>query len=680
MYKVYLKPNKEESLKRFHPWVFSGAIAHFDGEPEEGEVVEIYTSKKEFIAKGHFQIGSIAVRVLTFRQDEEINADFWKRKLSIAYDMRRSIGIAGNPTNNTYRLVHGEGDNLPGLVIDIYARTAVMQAHSAGMHLDRMAIADALTEVMGSQIDNIYYKSETTLPFKADLYPENGFLKGGSTDNVAMEYGLKFHIDWLKGQKTGFFVDQRENRSLLERYAKGRSVLNMFCYTGGFSVYAMRGDAKLVHSVDSSAKAIDLTNKNIELNFPGDTRHAAYAEDAFKYLDRMGDQYDLIVLDPPAFAKHRDALRNALQGYRKLNVKAQKEAQEAAFRKWAEANTLPTEGYMDALDRIREAVEGNASAFAAEQVLREALYRAVEILTPARSFLAVEKITDQARSKEAMRAFYKDYNPATDRRVAKRMMQIVKEKCGDLPTVFAEVIDKRFGGDTDAYVDYLYDNSVFATEEGTLAFVDDFSVGKRDADPAVVFVRSLDAKLLELADAQRENNRRFKDGHRLYIAGLMRMQPDKAWASDANFTIRLTYGRVLPYDPADGIRYNYYTTLKGVMEKEDPKNPTEFTVPDKLKELYAAKDFGRYANAEGELPVAFLADCDITGGNSGSPVMNAKGELIGLAFDGNWEAMSGDVAFEPQLQRTIAVDVRYVLFVIDKFAGAKWLIDELSID
>lgn len=227
MYKVYLKPGKEESLKRFHPWVFSGAIAHFDGEPEEGEVVEIYTSKKEFIAKGHFQIGSIAVRVLSFCRDEAIDAGFWKRKLSIAYDMRRSIGIAENPTNNTYRLVHGEGDNLPGLVIDIYARTAVMQAHSAGMHLDRMAIADALTEVMGDQIDNIYYKSETTLPFKADLYPENGFLKGGSADNIAMEYGLKFHIDWLKGQKTGFFVDQRENRSLLERYANGRSVLNL---------------------------------------------------------------------------------------------------------------------------------------------------------------------------------------------------------------------------------------------------------------------------------------------------------------------------------------------------------------------------------------------------------------------------------------------------------------------
>lgn len=322
MYKVYLKPGKEESLKRFHPWVFSGAIARFDGEPEEGDVVEIFTAKKEFIAKGHFQIGSIAVRVLSFNENEAIDEAFWKNKLQIAYNMRRAIGVAGNLTNNTYRLVHGEGDNLPGLVIDIYDRTAVMQAHSAGMHMDRMQIAQALSEVMGDAIDNIYYKSETTLPYKADLGAENGFIKGGSNNNIATEYGLKFHIDWLKGQKTGFFVDQRENRSLLEKYAHGRSVLNMFCYTGGFSVYAMRGDAKLVHSVDSSAKAIDLTNKNIELNFPGDKRHEAYAEDAFKYLDRMGDQYDLIILDPPAFAKHRDALRNALQGYRKLNVKA----------------------------------------------------------------------------------------------------------------------------------------------------------------------------------------------------------------------------------------------------------------------------------------------------------------------------------------------------------------------
>ena len=319
--KVYLKAGKEESLKRFHPWVFSGAIARIEGEPEEGEVVDVYTSKKEFIACGHFQIGSIAVRVLTFRQ-EEINRDFWKHRLEVALDLRRSLNLVDNPENNTYRLVHGEGDNLPGMIVDVYGQTAVMQAHSAGMHVYRMEIAEALSEVMGDIVKHIYYKSETTLPFKADLGPENGFIKGGSPENVALENGLKFHVDWLKGQKTGFFVDQRENRHLLERYSKGRNVLNMFCYTGGFSFYAMRGGANLVHSVDSSAKAIDLTNQNVELNFPGDARHQAYAEDAFKYLDRMGDQYDLIILDPPAFAKHRDALRNALRGYSKLNAKA----------------------------------------------------------------------------------------------------------------------------------------------------------------------------------------------------------------------------------------------------------------------------------------------------------------------------------------------------------------------
>lgn len=320
--KVFLKPGKEESLKRFHPWVFSGAIARVEGEPEEGEVVDVYTSKKEFIACGHFQIGSIAVRVLSFRQ-EPIDHAFWVRRLQVAKDLRCALGVLGNPQNNTYRLVHGEGDNLPGLIIDVYNHTAVMQAHSAGMHLDRMAVAEALEEVMGDVIQHIYYKSETTLPFKADLLAtENGFLKGGSPENVAMENGLKFHVDWLKGQKTGFFVDQRENRALLERYAKGRNVLNMFCYTGGFSFYAMRGGANLVHSVDSSAKAIDLTNENVSLNFLGDTRHQAFAEDAFKFLDRMGDQYDLIILDPPAFAKHRDALRNALRGYTKLNAKA----------------------------------------------------------------------------------------------------------------------------------------------------------------------------------------------------------------------------------------------------------------------------------------------------------------------------------------------------------------------
>ncbi len=319
--KVFLKPGKEESLKRFHPWVFSGAIARIEGECEEGEIVDIYTSKKEFIACGHFQVGSIAVRILSFSQ-RTIDIYFWKERLAVAYDLRKAIGVAENPINNTYRLVHGEGDNLPGLIIDVYGKTAVMQAHSVGMHVNRMDIVEALSQVMNGIIENIYYKSETTLPFKAELGQENGFIKGGSSDNIAIENGLKFHVDWLKGQKTGFFVDQRENRSLLEHFSKGRNVLNMFCYTGGFSFYAMRGGANLVHSVDSSAKAIDLTNKNVELNFPGDPRHKAYAEDAFKYLDQMGDQYDLIILDPPAFAKHKDALRNALRGYTKLNAKA----------------------------------------------------------------------------------------------------------------------------------------------------------------------------------------------------------------------------------------------------------------------------------------------------------------------------------------------------------------------
>lgn len=322
MNKVYLKPKKEESLLRFHPWVFSGAIARVEGNPEEGEVVEVYTSDKQYIATGHYQIGSIAVRVLSFKK-EEINHDFWVRRLTVARDLRQALRLINTEKNNACRLVHGEGDNLPGLIIDLYDHTAVMQAHSAGMHIYRHEIASALKEVMGDTVQNIYYKSETTLPFKADLEStENGFLLGGSTENVAKENGLLFHVDWLKGQKTGFFVDQRENRALLEHYALGRNVLNMFCYTGGFSFYAMRGGARLVHSVDSSAKAIDLTRANVELNFPGDNRHEAYAEDAFKYLDRMGGEYDLIILDPPAFAKHRGALRNALRGYTKLNAKA----------------------------------------------------------------------------------------------------------------------------------------------------------------------------------------------------------------------------------------------------------------------------------------------------------------------------------------------------------------------
>ena len=321
MYKqIFLKRGKEESLKRFHPWIFSGAIHHMDEGIEEGETVRVITAAGEFIAVGHYQIGSIAVRVLSF-EDIEINTDFWCERLQSALDVRIGVGIADSPTNNTYRLVHGEGDYLPGLVIDCYGSTAVMQAHSVGMHVCRNEICRALVQVMGDRIANVYYKSETTLPYKADLHQENGFLVGGDASNVAMENGLKFHIDWLRGQKTGFFVDQRENRSLLEQYAKGKSVLNMFCYTGGFSVYAMRGDAKQVHSVDSSAKAIELTNDNVALNFPCDARHEAFCEDAFKYLDEHDQQYDLIVLDPPAFAKHRAALRNALKGYTRLTVK-----------------------------------------------------------------------------------------------------------------------------------------------------------------------------------------------------------------------------------------------------------------------------------------------------------------------------------------------------------------------
>lgn len=321
MKRIFLKKGKDESLRRFHPWVFSGAIARADEQIEEGELVQVINSENKFIAIGHAQIGSIAVRVLTFK-NEPINTDFWRHRLEVAYDLRRSIGLAGSTNTNCYRLVHGEGDNLPGLIIDVYDRTAVMQAHSVGMHVCRMQIAEALQQVMAGVVDNIYYKSETTLPYKANLGQEDGYIIGGGEECIALENGLKFHVDWLQGQKTGFFVDQRENRSLLEKFSKGRSVLNMFCYTGGFSFYAMRGGAKLVHSVDASQRAIDLTNENVQLNFPGDPRHAAYAEDAFKYLDRMGDQYDLIILDPPAFAKHRDALRNALKGYTRINAKA----------------------------------------------------------------------------------------------------------------------------------------------------------------------------------------------------------------------------------------------------------------------------------------------------------------------------------------------------------------------
>ena len=318
---VILKRGKEESLHRYHPWIFSGAIQRIEGKPEEGDVVTVYTNDRQFIARGHVKVGSIAVRVLTFK-DEPVDHQFWERRIATAFDLRERTGISSREDNNTYRLVHGEGDNLPGLIIDIYGDTAVMQAHSVGMHVNRMDIAEAVKKSLGERIKNIYYKSDTTLPYKADISKDNGYIMGGNASCVSTEYGLKFHLDWLRGQKTGFFVDQRENRALLEKYAKGRKLLNMFCYTGGFSIYALRGGAEIVHSVDSSSKAIDLTNANAELNFPGDTRHTAYAEDAFDFLDRMGNNYNLIILDPPAFAKHRDSLRNALIGYRRLNAKA----------------------------------------------------------------------------------------------------------------------------------------------------------------------------------------------------------------------------------------------------------------------------------------------------------------------------------------------------------------------
>ena len=317
--RVILKRGKEESLKRFHPWVFSGAIARMD-KVEEGDLVTVYDHEGNLIANGHFQIGSIAVRILSF-DDTEIDGNFFLSRLAEAYKMRQALGLL-RPDNNAFRLVHGEGDFLPGLVIDIYGTTAVMQAHSPGMHFARHLIADALTQLPDGVVKNVYYKSETTLPYKAQLDPQNTYIKGAFDSDVAMENGLKFHVDWLKGQKTGFFVDQRENRALLEHYANDRRVLNMFCYTGGFSFYALRGGAELVHSVDSSAKAISLTDANVELNFPDCERHQSFAVDAFKYLDEMTTSYNLIILDPPAFAKHKSALRNALIGYRKLNAKA----------------------------------------------------------------------------------------------------------------------------------------------------------------------------------------------------------------------------------------------------------------------------------------------------------------------------------------------------------------------
>ena len=318
---VTLKPGKEQSLNRFHPWIFSGAIKFISQELEEGELVRVVSARQDFLAIGHYQIGSIAVRVVSF-EDVEINAAFWEKKLSEALNLRRALGLLGSETTNVFRLIHGEGDGMPGLIVDFYNGTAVYQAHSVGMYHIRHELATLLKKLMGDLLVAVYDKSDKTLPFKADIQPENGYLLGASEPCIVKEYGLAYQVDWVEGQKTGFFIDQRENRKLVEQFSKGRDVLNMFCYSGGFSFFAMQGGANLVHSVDASAKAIELTRQNVALNFKDDPRHEAFVADAFDFMRDMKNRYDLIVLDPPAFAKHRGALRQALQAYKRINAKA----------------------------------------------------------------------------------------------------------------------------------------------------------------------------------------------------------------------------------------------------------------------------------------------------------------------------------------------------------------------
>ena len=322
--KIFLRRGKEESLLRRHPWIFSGAIERVecDGELSEGALVDVYTSKGDFIARGHYQIGSIAVRVLTFEQ-EDINDAWWRNRVASAFDVRRTLDLTDNPQTTCYRLIHGEGDLLPGLVVDVYGTTAVVQCHSVGMYLSRESIAKAIREVYGNKITAIYDKSAGTVPFKANLNAVDGYLYGSAeNDNVVLENGHKFLVNWEEGQKTGFFIDQRFNRHLVGEYAKGRTVLNTFCYTGGFSVYALAGGAKEVCSIDASERAVRLVDENIKLNFGADAPHTSLACDAVEYLKDIGDKYDMIILDPPAFAKHHKVLGNAMQGYKRLNARA----------------------------------------------------------------------------------------------------------------------------------------------------------------------------------------------------------------------------------------------------------------------------------------------------------------------------------------------------------------------
>jgi 23S rRNA (cytosine1962-C5)-methyltransferase len=322
---IILKPGKDQSLLRFHPWVFSGAIKKINGSVNEGDLVTVRSHTGEFLATGHYQIGSIALRIISFRE-VAIDQHFWIDKISNAWALRKAIGLAGNQQTNVFRLINAEGDGMPGLVVDYYNGVAVMQSHSIGMYLQRNEIIEAMQTVLGKSLTTVYDKSEKTLPFKAEISSKDGYIFGEMPENHEVtEYGLRFNVDWEEGQKTGFFIDQRENRKLVQEISAGRDVLNMFCYTGGFSFAALRGGASLVHSVDSSAKAIELTKRNVELNFPDDMRHQAFATDAFTFMKDIQDKYDLIILDPPAFAKHRDALKQALQGYKRLNTRAFKQ-------------------------------------------------------------------------------------------------------------------------------------------------------------------------------------------------------------------------------------------------------------------------------------------------------------------------------------------------------------------
>ncbi|MBP3455090.1 MAG: S46 family peptidase [Alistipes sp.] len=485
-------------------------------------------------------------------------------------------------------------------------------------------------------------------------------------------------------------------------------------HTGDFSifrVYAGKDNRPAAYSkenvpykaekwLDISLKGIDEGDFAMIMGFPGSTQRymTSYEIDNMlgvsnpqrifirgerqKILRSFMDRDQAIRIQYAAkYAQSSNYWKNSIgmsRGIEKLDVKSKKQEQEQAFAAWAAANTLPEEHYVEALPLIESYCAETREPSGKMQYVSEALFGAIELISAASYADQLSEVEMQDRHRNFLVNFYKDYNADVDRAVAKRMLAIFRENVDCLPSFYTEIIDAEFGGDIDAYVDYVYDNSRVTSLDKALDMIENDKEAVKE-DPAYKMFASAYALYDELRGRVAPLREKYSEGHRLYIAGLMKMQPERAWASDANFTIRLTYGQVLPYNPADGITYKHYTTLDGVIAKEDPEHPVEFTVPARLKELYAARDYGRYADRNGKLPVGFLANCDITGGNSGSPVLNAKGQLIGLAFDGNWEAMSGDVAFEPELQRTIAVDIRYVLFVIDKFAGATWLLDELTI-